>query len=144
MAASSLVFPMLAMVLLTFGAAVVLFRARVRSVREGLVPMSYFRVFHGAIEPEYLVKPTRHFTNLFEQPMLFYAGCLAAMVMNVGGWVPVALAWIYVATRAAHSAVHLGGNRVRHRFRLYLASWLALLTLWIDVAVVAALHDPAK
>jgi len=65
MAASSLVFPMLAMVLLTFGAAAVLFRARVRSVREGLVTMSYFRVFHGAAEPDYLAKPTRHFTNLF-------------------------------------------------------------------------------
>jgi len=144
MAASSLVFPMLAMVLLTFGAAVVLFRARVRSVREGLVPMSYFRVFHGGAEPEYLAKPTRHFGNLFEQPTLFYAACLAAMAVSAGGWVPVALAWIYVATRAAHSAVHLGGNRVRHRFRLYLASWLALLTLWVYVAVVAALQGLAQ
>jgi len=144
MAASSLVFPMLAMVLLTFGAAVVLFRARVRAVREGLVPMSYFRVFHGSAEPEYLAKPTRHFSNLFEQPMLFYAGCLAAMAVSVGGWVPLALAWTYVVARAGHSAVHLGGNRVRHRFRLYFASWVALLALWIDVAVVTALQHPAK
>src|SRR5690349_20450358 len=131
MAARSLVFPMLAMVLLTLGAAVALFRARVRSVREGRVPMSYFRVFHGATEPEYLAQPTRHFSNLFEQPVLFYAGCLAAMGVGAGGWVPVALAWLYVATRVAHSAVHLGGNRVRHRFRLYFASWLTLLALWI-------------
>ena len=34
----SLVYPMLALVLLTFGVAVVLFRARVRSVREGHTP----------------------------------------------------------------------------------------------------------
>ena len=84
------------------------------------------------------------FGNLFEQPTLFYAACLAAMAVSAGGWVPVALAWIYVATRAAHSAVHLGGNRVRHRFRLYLASWLALLTLWVYVAVVAALQGLAQ
>ena len=99
MSANSLVFPMLALVLLTFGVAVVLFRARVRSVREGHVPVSYFRVFHGSPEPEYLAKPTRHFTNLFEAPTLFYAGCLAAMVTGVGGLVPLLLAWGYVAAR---------------------------------------------
>ena len=83
-------------------------------------------------------------------PIAIITGELASSLFDVArrrqrlSRVPVALAWIYVATRAAHLAVHLGGNRVRHRFRLYLASWLALLTLWIDVAGVAAQHDPAK
>jgi hypothetical protein len=88
MRAPSLVFPMLAMVLLTFAVAVALFRARMRSVREGLVPITYFRTFEGATEPEFLVKPTRHFINLFEAPILFYAGCLAAMVepQRCPGW----------------------------------------------------------
>ena len=49
-----LVYPMLALVLLTFGVAVVLFRARVRSVREGRTPVSYFRTFQGSPEPEFL------------------------------------------------------------------------------------------
>ena len=143
MSARALLFPMFAMVLLTFGTAVVLFRARVRSVREGLVQMSYFRVFQGSAEPEYLAKPTRHFSNLFEQPVLFYAGCLTAMAVSANGWAPVILAWIYVAARVAHSGVHLGGNRVRYRFRLYLLSWLALLALWTYVAVVTALQGLA-
>ena len=47
----ALLFPMLALVLLTFCVAVMLFRARVRSVREGHTPVSYFRVFHGSPEP---------------------------------------------------------------------------------------------
>jgi hypothetical protein len=40
-------------VLLTFGVAVVLFRARVRSIREGHTPVSYVRTFQGSLEPEF-------------------------------------------------------------------------------------------
>jgi hypothetical protein len=136
MSANSLVFPMLALVLLTFGVAVVLFRARLRSIREGHTPVSYFRTFQGSLEPpEFVAKPTRHFANLFEVPTLFYAGCLTAMVAGDTGPWAVGLAWGYVAARAVHAAIHLGSNRVRYRLRAYAASWLFLLALWIHVAV---------
>src|SRR5687767_6759322 len=106
----SLVYPMLAMVLLTFVVLVVLFRSRVRMVREGHAPVSYFRLFQGSPEPDYAAKPARHLTNLFEAPTLFYAGCLAAMIAGVTNTLVVALAWGYVAARVAHAVIHLGGN----------------------------------
>jgi hypothetical protein len=135
----SLVYPMLAMVLLTFCVLILLFRSRVRMVREGLAPVSYFRTFQGSVEePEFTVKPARHFINLFEAPTLFYVGCLAAMVTGVTGAVVVVLAWLYVALRYVHAWIHLGGNRVRHRMRAYFASWACLLALWITVAVGVA------
>ena len=135
----SLVYPMLAMVLLTFGVLIVLFRSRVRMVREGLAPVSYFRTFQGSVvEPEFTVKPQRHFANLFEAPTLFYAACLAAMVTGVTGTLVVVLAWAYVAMRYMHAYIHLGGNRVRYRMRAYFASWLCLLAMWITVAVGVA------
>ena len=133
-----LVYPMLAMVLLTFVVLIALFRSRIRMVREGHAPVSYFRTFQGFEEPEYAVKPARHLANLFEAPTLFYADCLAAMVVGVQGWGVLALAWGYVAARIAHAWIHLGGNRVRHRLRAYFLSWLLLLGLWIHVAYVAA------
>jgi hypothetical protein len=132
---------MLALVLLTFGVHIVLFRSRVRMVREGLAPVSYFRTFQGSVaEPEYTIKPGRHFVNLFEAPTLFYAGCLAAMVTGVTGTVVVVLAWGYVAMRYVHAFIHLGGNRVRYRMRAYFAGWLLLIALWIYVATQVALH----
>jgi hypothetical protein len=134
----SLVYPMLAMVLLTFVVLIVLFRSRVRMIREGHAPVSYFRVFQGSLEPEYAAKPARHLTNLFEAPTLFYAGCLAAMVAGVTGAAVVAIAWGYVGARVIHAAVHLGGNRLRHRVRVYFVSWLLLLALWLYVAVAVA------
>jgi hypothetical protein len=132
-----LVYPMAAMVLLTFVVLVRLFRSRVRAVREGLAPASYFRTFQGAGEPDYAIKPARHFANLFEAPTLFYAGCLAAMVIQVRGWGVLAIAWAYVAARVVHAWIHLGGNRLRHRIRAYFISWLLLLALWIWVAIAA-------
>ena len=136
----SLVYPMLAMVLLTAVVLVVLFRSRVRMIREGLAPVSYFRVFQGSAEPEFAVKPARHFVNLFEAPTLFYVGCVTAMVTGVTGTAVVALAWGYVAMRYAHAYIHLGGNRVRHRMRVYFLGWLLLIALWIHVAVSVALR----
>jgi hypothetical protein len=136
----SLVYPMLALVLLTFVVLIVLFRSRVRMVREGLAPVSYFKVFQGSPEPEFAAKPARNFTNLFEAPTLFYAACLTAMVAGVSGVAVVALAWGYVAMRYLHTWIHLGSNRVRHRMRAYFASWLFLVVLWGYVGVSVALH----
>ena len=136
----SLVYPMLALVLLTSGVLIVLFRSRVRMVRAGLAPVSYFRVFQGSPEPEFAAKPARHFTNLFEAPTLFYVACLTAMVAGVTGTAVVALAWGYVAMRYLHTYIHLGSNRVRHRMRVYFASWLFLVILWVYVAVSVALN----
>jgi hypothetical protein len=133
-----LVYPMLAMVILTFAVLIALFRSRIRMIREGHAPVSYFRTFQGSLEPEYAVKPARHFANLFEAPTLFYAGCLTAMLVGVHGWGVLALAWGYVAARGAHAWIHLGGNRVRHRLRVYFLSWLLLLGLWTYVALMAA------
>ena len=136
----SLVYPMLALVLLTGGVLIKLFRSRVRMVREGLAPVSYFRVFQGSPEPEFAAKPARQFTNLFEAPTLFYVACRTAMVAGVAGTAVVALAWGYVAMRYLHTYIHLGSNRVRHRMRVYFASWLFLVILWVYVAVSVALH----
>ena len=140
MSVLSLVYPMLALVLLTSIVLIVLFRSRVRMVREGLAPVSYFRVFQGSPEPEFAAKPGRHFANLFEAPTLFYVACLTAMVAGVTGTAVVALAWGYVAMRYLHTYIHLGSNRVRHRMRAYFASWLFLVILWVYVAVSVALH----
>src|SRR6185503_19061813 len=111
MSVSSLVYPMAGMFLLTVVVLVRLFRSRVAAVRAGQVDAAYFRLYLGHDEPESTRKASRHFTNLFEAPTLFYVACLAAMVAGVAGPVFLVLAWGYVAARAVHAIVHLGGNR---------------------------------
>lgn len=133
-----IIYPMLAMVLLTFIVLIVVFRRRMRMVREGHAPVSYFRTLQGSQEPDYAVQASRHFANLFEAPVLFYVACLAALFVGLRGWGLLALAWAYVAARVVHAIVHLGSNRLRHRMRIYGASWLVLLAMWVWIAVAAA------
>jgi hypothetical protein len=131
----NLVYPMFAMVLLSAAVLAILFRSRVRAVRESQVPVTYFRLYQGEVEPESIAKPARHFANLFEAPVLFYAACLAAMFTGQVGTTMVVLAWAYVATRVVHAYIHLGGNRLRLRMRAYFAGWLVLLAMWILLAL---------
>jgi hypothetical protein len=130
-----LVYPMAALVVLTFVVLIRLFRSRVSAVRSGQLTIKYYRVFQGESEPESTLKPARHFVNLFEAPTLFYAGCLAAMVTGDHGLLLLGLAWAYVVARLAHAWIHLGGNRVRYRVRAYFLGWVVLLALWVHVVV---------
>jgi hypothetical protein len=125
------IYPMFAMVLLTAFVLATLFRARVGAVSKGLISATYFRIYQGAPEPESSAKPSRHFANLFEAPILFYVVCLAAMITQFTGPAMQALAWLYVAARVVHAYVHLGGNRLRYRMRAYFFSWGILLAMWI-------------
>ncbi len=139
----SLFFPMLAMFALTALVLVILFRSRIRAIREKQVSSGYFKVYQGQVEPEYSAKPARHFTNLFEAPTLFYAVCLAAMVTQQSDRVLEVLAWAYVAARVAHSFIHLGSNEIVPRLSAYFSSWFALLAMWIYLAVRVATSGPA-
>lgn len=138
MSGSSLIFPMFAMVLLTATVLTILFRSRVQAVRENPATLQFFRLYQDGREPELSAKAARHFSNLFEAPTLFYAGCLAAMVTGQTGTAIVALAWGYVAARIAHAFIHLGGNRLRWRIRAYFLSWLLLVALWSMLALGVA------
>ena len=122
---------MAAMVLMT---ALVLARmvlGRVAAVRRGEVDARFYKTHQGDRgEPRAAAQRSRHFVNLFESPVLFYAGCIAAMVTGQGGGIIVVLAWTYVLFRVVHAFVHLGSNRIPARMAAYAASWIVLLGLW--------------
>lgn len=134
----SLVYPMAAMVLLTLFVLVKMFRARVGAVKAGQIDANYYRLFQGATEPAAAQKVSRNFSNLFEAPTLFHVVCLAAMVTGITGLVMVVLAWVYVATRIAHTAIHLGPNKLRWRIRAYFLSWFTLAAMWATLVIEVA------
>jgi len=75
-------------------------------------------------------KAADNFKNLFELPVLFYlALVLAAETAQVNA-LTLTLAWLFVALRVAHSAIHCGYNKVYHRFYAYVAGGFALWVLW--------------
>jgi hypothetical protein len=126
----SLVYPMFAMVLLTFSVLVRLFRARTAAVASGAIKASYFRIYQDGTEPAASAQLARNVSNLFEAPVLFYAACVTALALQVESVAVLGLAWAYVVLRVVHSYIHTGRNRLKGRIHAFFSSWLVLLALW--------------
>ncbi len=130
----ALVYPMFAMVVLTCVVLVALFRARILSVTSGQVSGYFYKTYRGDEEPDAVVQLSRHFSNLFEAPTVFYAVCLAAMITGQSALLLQSLAWAYVLLRVAHAYIHTGRNKLRPRIRVYFSSWIVLFLMWVTVA----------
>jgi len=61
----------------------------------------------------------RNFSNQFEIPVLFFAGCLLALQLNSASTLVAILACLFVVSRIVHSVIHLGG--------CVFALWLAMV-----------------
>ena len=88
----SLIYPMVAMVSLTFGVLLTMLRTRLGLVAEQQLEVSHFEIYQGD-EPEPSLRLSRHFSNLLESPTLFYAACLAGMVTHQSTAMLQTLAW---------------------------------------------------
>src|SRR5687768_13453910 len=111
----SLIYPMFALVILTFIVFILGFAARFSAVRTRQLPLRYFKVFEGGAPPEAVVKTARHYSNLFEMPVLYYVGLILAMLIPLTGFWITFWAWGFVVARIAHACVHLGTNNILQR-----------------------------
>ena len=87
------------------------------------------------LSPPAVSNPSDNLKNLFEIPVLFYALVLYLFATKRVDAAYVDAAWVFVAFRAMHSAVHCTFNLMMLRFYLYLFSTLAV---WL-IALRAAL-----
>jgi hypothetical protein len=71
-----------------------------------------------------------NFADLLEMPVLFYTICLMLYVTSRVDVNFLTLAWVYVALRALHSAVHLSYDNMRHRMVLFALSNFAVFAMW--------------
>jgi len=130
-----IIYPVFAMVLLTAVVVFILGRRRMAAVRNRAIDPAFFRAYYHADEPESLRVTSRHLINLFETPVLFYVAIIMIHMTGESSTGLVVIAWLYVAARYLHSYVHLTSNTVIVRFRLFLVSWLLLLSLWVIFAI---------
>ncbi len=76
-----------------------------------------------------------NYKNLFEMPVLFVACCLALLTLQAVTPLLLGLAWLYVLLRCVHSTIHVGYNKVMHRFNVFALSALVLLVMWVLLVV---------
>ena len=87
------------------------------------------------LSPPAVNNPSDNFKNLFEIPVLFYALALYLFVTNQVDGAYLTAAWIFVAFRVLHSAVHCTFNNVNLRFSLYLVATLAVWYMALRAAL---------
>lgn len=128
-----ILYPAFAMIGLTIFCMARMGLLRWVAVRKGEIDPRYFILFRGYEEPDKLAAYSRHVTNLFEAPLLFYVIVLTAFVTGQSGIWPLGLAWAYVGLRFIHTYVHLTSNVVMTRFRVFILSMVMLTALWAVV-----------
>ena len=127
--------PVFALVALTTFVVFRLGYIRFRAIKRREVDFRFFEVYRGYEEPKELAAGSRHLVNLFEAPVLFYLVCVLILVTGQTTPLLVGLAWAYAALRYVHSYIHLGPNVVIWRFRVFVLSWLVLITIWTAYGV---------
>jgi len=131
----SIFLPALAMAALTFAVWWRMYFMRIGQMkRERIHPQ---RVATSAQATALLTdsRAADNFRNLFELPVLFYVALVVAAQIGMVDRVSLTLAWLFVALRVAHSAIHVTYNKVMHRFGAYVAGGMVLWLLWGYLAV---------
>jgi len=134
MVQESILVPAFLLVVLTFALWVRVSLLRRSYLSRGVLPESYLRTYEAIDLPADLAATERHYSHLFELPVLFYAAAITLYAADAVDPSSLALAWIFVAARCAQCAVHLTYNDPAHRGVAYVVGWLAVLGLWAKLA----------
>lgn len=126
-----ILYPVFAMVTLTFYIAARMGFLRFAAIRRGDLNPSYFKLNQGAELPDYLAKYSNNYDNLLAAPILFYVLCGLLFVTEMVSEVQLILAWVFVASRIAHSYVHTTSNKIMVRARFFIGGLLLLSIMWV-------------
>ena len=131
-----IIYPMFALVLLTFTVGLSLGASRFISVTKRQVNPDYYKLLSGHTPPEYVAKLGRNFSNLLEVPILFYVVGILVVTLDVNSSLIINLAWLFVGVRLVHSIIHVTYNHPVHRFFAFLTSSLIVLAMWIELMLL--------
>lgn len=127
---ANILYPVFALVLLTFLMAFWMARERFASVRRGEIK------FEPGVRPVFRDRAgqvSNAYHNLLELPLLFYAVVAFAMLTKGDDGLMIILAWIYVAFRYVQAFVHATYNKIIHRFGAFVVSVIVLAIMWVHL-----------
>ncbi len=126
-----MIYSMFAMILLTFVVAIYMLTLRVSAVRSGQVKLGAFRLNDEESMSPRMLQVSRNFSNLFEMPVLFYTAGALAVALGINSLAIIMLSWLFVASRAIHSWIHITSNNVIRRMQAFMAGNFCILLIWI-------------
>ena len=140
--AKLLILAMAMQVLLTLAILVMMGRERVPRVMSGEIPMADIAVDRAAY-PLRARLLSNNFDNQFQLPVLFYVAALLVLWTGSVGWLELLLAWLFVALRYGHAAIHVTTNTLMQRFAVYTAGLAVLAVLWLLLVLRLVILAPS-
>ncbi|MFN0183753.1 MAG: MAPEG family protein [Aquabacterium sp.] len=128
---SAILYPVAALALLTVVVMGLMLRERIAEMKERRI---HPQKMPSSSQMAAVLQNTRgadNYKNLFEMPVLFYVLALALLATGSVTPLQLGLAWGYVALRVVHSFIHVGYNKVMHRFQVFALSGLVLGVMWV-------------
>ena len=141
MDSSAILFPAIAMFMLTASVIAYTGGSRLAAIRRRDVSIRYYRLYNEGEQTPRLQVIGRHMQNHFEVPPLFYIAVIFLYVTGSVTLLAVVLAWLYFGLRCVHSFIHLGSNNVTQRFVAFALSGLILIGLWMLLLVSVAASE---
>ncbi len=129
-----ILWPLVAMFILTCAVAGTMFRRRVAFYRANKVHPQKTATSAQMASTITDTRASDNFKNLFETPVLFYVAVLTIFTAGFYSVTYLILAWVYVLARMAHSYIHCTSNVVMHRFYAFVTSCTTLCIIWISIA----------
>lgn len=130
---TAIFWPMIGHVLLVYLIYGLLSLRRKAAVMSGNAKISQFR--ENQNEPAQSLFVRNALGNQFELPVLFHIACLSLYVTQGVGTVSLTVAWVFVVSRYAHTAIHVTSNRIRYRQPAFIAGLVMVFVLWILLAL---------
>lgn len=124
--------PVIVLMLFSILSVFITLFGRVQALRDGRINEHDFKTMDFCKKSNpWMETSSRHLSNLFETPTLFYV-CLIIIMLNPPLMSEVylfVLAWIYVGFKLLNSAIHLSYNNVVHRLATFLIAHTCLFTM---------------
>jgi len=129
--------PMAIQVAMTLFTYRITWNRRVSAVRNNEMDPLYFKTKSVGEATHHVKAADELLLNLFENTVIFYAGCITAIALDSVDAILIAIASIYVIGRILHANEMLGKNSIRRRFRPWVVSLFCLGFFWAWLLVRA-------
>ncbi|MDP7436727.1 MAG: MAPEG family protein [Candidatus Marinimicrobia bacterium] len=123
-------YPVIAMVALTFLVTAHLYFVQKRAIKKWDVKYGFFKIYEGD-RPDYLQAARDHYKNMFQLPILFYSWAGIIFMMGNVDTLDLSLAWLFVASRYLHSGIRIiDHTKLLRRSSVFIVGWFVLLIAW--------------
>jgi hypothetical protein len=134
MSVQAILAPLFVQVALTFALLVWMGAARIAAVRHGETRVRDIALGQSNWPPR-IQQISNCYHNQLQLPMLFYVLVVLAYILHKADYLFIIMAWVFVALRIVHAAIHTTSNHVGHRFQAFAAGAVILLLMWVVFAV---------